>query len=40
MKTTCRYRFYICIIHFSRDLFDAAIVVFDLIYKEERLDSS
>ena len=40
MRTICRYRFDMCIIQFSRDLFYAGIIVFDLIYKEERLDSS
>ena len=33
------YRFYICIIPFSRDLFYEGIVVFDLTYEEEWLDS-
>ena len=39
MRTIRRYRFYIRIIQFSRDLHYAGILVFDLISKEERLDS-
>ena len=40
MRTICRYRFYISVIHFSRGLFFAGILAFDVIFKEKRLDSS
>ena len=34
MRTICRYRFYICVIEFSNDLFYAGILVFDIINKK------
>ena len=40
MRTLCRYCFFISVIQFSRDLFYAESLVFDLIHKEKRLQSS
>ena len=36
MRNICRYRFYVCVIQFYRDVFSARNVVFDLLYQEER----
>ena len=40
MRTLSHYCFFISVIQFSRDLFYAERIVFDLIHKEERLQSS
>ena len=35
MRTICRYRFYVRIVQFLRDVLYVGIIVFDLIYREE-----